>query len=98
VASRWRRRTINQIKGADRAEVSGCYLNTAAGKERQATSRTPLRSQPALSTLAGRSERPVSSALPHTLLAASYGSDVNLPIPIEEQNKPNSHGCLDRNP
>jgi hypothetical protein len=28
----------------------------------------------------------------------SYGTDVNLPIPIEEQNNPNSSGCLDRNP
>jgi hypothetical protein len=28
----------------------------------------------------------------------SYGSDVNLPIPIEEENNPNSVGCLDRNP
>jgi starch-binding outer membrane protein, SusD/RagB family len=28
----------------------------------------------------------------------NYGSDVNLPIPIEEENNPNSHGCLDRNP
>lgn len=27
-----------------------------------------------------------------------YGSDVNLPLPIEEQNNPNSVGCLDRNP
>jgi hypothetical protein len=27
-----------------------------------------------------------------------YGSDVNFPIPIEEDNNPNSHGCLDRNP
>jgi hypothetical protein len=26
-----------------------------------------------------------------------YGSDVNLPIPQEEQNNPNSLGCLDRN-
>ena len=26
-----------------------------------------------------------------------YGEDVNLPIPIEEQNNPNSGGCLDRN-
>lgn len=26
-----------------------------------------------------------------------YGSDVNLPIPQEEQNNPNSVGCLDRN-
>jgi hypothetical protein len=29
----------------------------------------------------------------------SYGPDVNLPIPIEEQNNPNvPAGCLDRNP
>ena len=29
----------------------------------------------------------------------SYGPDVNLPIPIEEQNNPNAvGGCLDRNP
>jgi len=28
----------------------------------------------------------------------TYGSDVNLPIPIEEENNPNSVGCLDRNP
>jgi hypothetical protein len=27
-----------------------------------------------------------------------YGPDVNLPIPIEEQNNPNFTGCLDRNP
>lgn len=27
----------------------------------------------------------------------TYGPDVNLPIPIEEQNNPNSKGCLDRN-
>jgi hypothetical protein len=26
-----------------------------------------------------------------------YGPDVNLPIPIEEDNNPNAHGCLDRN-
>jgi starch-binding outer membrane protein, SusD/RagB family len=26
-----------------------------------------------------------------------YGPDVNLPIPIEEDNNPNSHGCFDRN-
>jgi starch-binding outer membrane protein, SusD/RagB family len=26
----------------------------------------------------------------------SYGSDVNLPLPIEEENNPNSQGCLDR--
>jgi hypothetical protein len=28
----------------------------------------------------------------------SYGPDVNLPLPIEEQNNPNSVTCLDRNP
>jgi hypothetical protein len=27
-----------------------------------------------------------------------YGSDVNFPIPVEEDNNPNSHGCIDRNP
>ena len=29
---------------------------------------------------------------------ATYGTDVNLPLPIEESNNPNSAGCLDRNP
>ncbi|HEX6434655.1 MAG TPA: hypothetical protein VFZ87_10450 [Gemmatimonadales bacterium] len=28
----------------------------------------------------------------------SYGTDVNLPIPIEEENNPNFNGCLDRAP
>ena len=28
----------------------------------------------------------------------SYGPDVNLPIPIEEENNPNFNGCLDRAP
>jgi starch-binding outer membrane protein, SusD/RagB family len=28
----------------------------------------------------------------------SYGTDVNLPIPIEEQNNPNFSGCLNRDP
>jgi hypothetical protein len=27
----------------------------------------------------------------------SYGSDLNLPIPQEEGNNPNSDGCLNRN-
>lgn len=27
----------------------------------------------------------------------SYGPDVNFPLPIEEENNPNSAGCLDRN-
>jgi hypothetical protein len=28
----------------------------------------------------------------------SYGPDVNFPLPLEEQNNPNSVGCIDRNP
>lgn len=32
------------------------------------------------------------------LKGGNYGSDVNLPIPIEEQNNPNFQGCIDRNP
>ena len=32
------------------------------------------------------------------LKGGAYGEDVNLPIPIEERNNPNSQGCLDRNP
>ena len=28
----------------------------------------------------------------------TYGPDVNFPLPIEEENNPNSVGCLDRNP
>ena len=28
----------------------------------------------------------------------TYGSDVNLPLPIEEENNPSALGCLDRNP
>jgi hypothetical protein len=28
----------------------------------------------------------------------SYGGDMNLPVPIEEENNPNFNGCLDRNP
>jgi hypothetical protein len=27
-----------------------------------------------------------------------YGDDVNLPIPVEELNNPNSNGCIDRDP
>lgn len=27
-----------------------------------------------------------------------YGTDVNFPIPVEEDNNPLSHGCIDRNP
>ncbi len=31
------------------------------------------------------------------LKGGSYGEDVNLPIPVEELNNPNSSGCIDRN-
>lgn len=31
------------------------------------------------------------------LKGGSYGTDVNLPLPLEVNNNPNSHGCLDRN-
>jgi hypothetical protein len=27
-----------------------------------------------------------------------YGTDVNFPIPVEEDNNPKFHGCIDRNP
>jgi hypothetical protein len=30
------------------------------------------------------------------LKGGEYGEDVNLPIPVEEQNNPNSNGCIDR--
>jgi hypothetical protein len=30
------------------------------------------------------------------LKGGEYGDDVNLPIPVEEQNNPNSTGCIDR--
>jgi hypothetical protein len=44
--------------------------------------------------------RPVDTVFPigdyHK--AGSYGSDVNFPLPIEEENNPNAVGCLDRNP
>lgn len=44
--------------------------------------------------------RPVDSVFPTGIYikGGAYGGDVNLPIPIEERNNPNSAGCLDRNP
>ena len=33
-----------------------------------------------------------------SLMRGVYGTDVNFPIPIEEDNNPNFHGCIDRNP
>jgi hypothetical protein len=32
------------------------------------------------------------------LKGGTYGDDVNLPIPVEELNNPNSNGCIDRDP
>ena len=45
-------------------------------------------------------QRPVETVFPTGSYhkGGSYGGDVNLPIPIEEQNNPNSTGCLDRAP
>jgi hypothetical protein len=46
-------------------------------------------------------ERQVDAVFPtgdYHKLGGSYGGDVNLPIPIEEENNPNAVGCLDRNP
>lgn len=45
--------------------------------------------------------RPVDTVFPTGAYhkgGGDYGVDVNLPLPIEEQNNPNSLGCLDRNP
>jgi starch-binding outer membrane protein, SusD/RagB family len=44
--------------------------------------------------------RPADSVFPTGtyVKGGSYGEDVNLPLPVEEQNNPNSAGCLDRNP
>jgi hypothetical protein len=44
--------------------------------------------------------RPVDSVFPTGtyIKGGAYGGDVNLPIPVEERNNPNSAGCLDRNP
>jgi hypothetical protein len=44
----------------------------------------------------GRSEATVFPIGPY-LKGGSYGTDVNIPIPIEEQNNPNFQGCIDRN-
>jgi hypothetical protein len=45
----------------------------------------------------GRSAASVFPTGPY-LKGGNYGSDVNMPIPAEEQNNPNFQGCLDRNP
>jgi hypothetical protein len=43
----------------------------------------------------GRTESAVFPVGPY-LKGGSYGTDVNIPIPIEEQNNPNFQGCIDR--
>ena len=45
----------------------------------------------------GRTESAVFPIGPY-LKGGSYGTDVNIPIPIEEQNNPNFQGCIDRLP
>ena len=44
--------------------------------------------------------RPVDTVFPNGDYhkGGSYGPDVNFPLPLEEQNNPNSVGCIDRNP
>jgi hypothetical protein len=43
----------------------------------------------------GRAEATVFPIGPY-LKGGQYGTDVNIPIPIEEQNNPNFQGCIDR--
>jgi hypothetical protein len=45
-------------------------------------------------------QRPADTVFPTGAYhkGGSYGTDVNLPIPIEEQNNPNFSGCLNRDP
>lgn len=45
----------------------------------------------------GRVESSVFPVGPY-LKGGQYGTDVNIPIPIEEQNNPNFQGCIDRLP
>jgi hypothetical protein len=45
--------------------------------------------------------RPDSTVFPHGLYfknGLTYGTDVNFPIPLDEQNNPNFQQCLDRLP
>jgi hypothetical protein len=50
--------------------------------------------------LVRRYQRPEDQVFPTGLYhkGGSYGNDVNLPIPIEEDNNPNFSGCLNRDP
>jgi len=52
-------------------------------------------------TVRGGFGRPDSTVFPHGLYfknGLTYGTDVNLPIPLDEQNNPNFQQCLDRLP
>lgn len=44
----------------------------------------------------GRAAESVFPTGPYFKAGAAYGTDLNLPVPIEEQNNPNFSGCIDR--
>ena len=46
----------------------------------------------------GRLTNTVFPVGPYFKASFDYGPDVNIPVPITEQNNPNFTGCLDRNP
>src|SRR6266576_1135832 len=46
----------------------------------------------------GRAENSIFPNGPYFKNGLIYGSDVNFPIPLDEQNNPGVHGCLDRLP
>jgi hypothetical protein len=45
----------------------------------------------------GRGSESVFPTGPYFKAGSTYGTDMNLPVPIEEQNNPNFSGCIDRN-
>ncbi|MFL5402357.1 MAG: hypothetical protein ACJ8BF_06025 [Gemmatimonadales bacterium] len=79
----------NQVEGEDLLFVERAFWLYATGHR--------LGDMRRLIRLYGRTEDTVFPTGTYHK-GGSYGTDVNLPIPIEEQNNPNSHGCLDRNP
>jgi hypothetical protein len=46
----------------------------------------------------GRAIESVFPTGPYFKQGFTYGTDVNLPIPFDEENNPNFSACLDRNP
>lgn len=46
----------------------------------------------------GRDAETVFPTGPYWKPGATYATDVNLPVPLDEENNPNFTGCLDRNP